>query len=283
MRTDAQIRRLPTRSFTITSSGPHVEITAHPPSVQVGSSARFAVSQLGRSSRILCRLAPAGTGGPWTSCDQLTFDGLPEGDWLFEAMAQDAHTGEWTSPPAAWPFRVDATGPTFSFAKRPDPATQALSARFSFAPNETTSGRWSCALDGRAPVACSNGRFQVSRLRSGNHQLAVRATDLAGNVATTTYEWSVDRSAPEIDVGGKPGPVSTSTDEIFGLSSPGVDDPRFLCTMDERPPMPCASAAHFSGLTAGNHTFTAWAIDAAGNRSIPFIYSWKIVVAAASP
>ena len=81
------------RLFTITSSGPHVEITAHPPSVQVGSSARFVVSQLGRSSRVLCRLAPAGTGGPWTSCDQLTFDGLPDGDWLFEAMAQDADTG----------------------------------------------------------------------------------------------------------------------------------------------------------------------------------------------
>ena len=109
------------RSFTITSSGPHVEITAHPPSVQVGSSARFVVSQLGRSSRVLCRLAPAGTGGPWTSCDQLTFDGLPDGDWLFEAMAQDADTGEWTSPPAAWPFRVDATGPAFLFGEAPRP------------------------------------------------------------------------------------------------------------------------------------------------------------------
>ena len=46
--------------------------------------------------------------------------------------------------------------------------------------------------------------------------------------------------------------------------------------------MPCASAVQFSGLKAGKHTFTAWAIDAAGNRSIPFIYSWKIVAAAAS-
>ena len=111
----------------------------------------------------------------------------------------------------------------------------------------------------------------------------MRATDLAGNVATTTYEWIVDRSVPEIVVGGKPGSVSTSTEETFGLSSPGVDDPRFLCTMDGRPPMPCASAAHFSGLKAGKHTFRAWAIDAAGNRSIPFIYSWKIVAAPGSP
>ena len=105
----------------------------------------------------------------------------------------------------------------------------------------------------------------VSRLRSGNHQLAVRATDLAGNVATTTYEWTVDRSAPEIEVGGKPGsfrlrPMRPS------VCLPPEWMTRFLCTMDGRLPMPCASAAHFSGLNAGKHTFRAWAIDAAGNR-----------------
>jgi hypothetical protein len=43
--------------------------------------------------------------------------------------------------------------------------------------------------------------------------------------------------------------------------------------------MPCAPTAPLLLLADGNHTFTVWAVDLAGNRSEPDSYTWKVVPA----
>jgi hypothetical protein len=269
------------RAFTIQSSGPSVEIAAHPPRVQTGSSASFAISIQGNYSRTLCRLTPTGQ-GPWGPCDDLAFDGLPEGDWVFEAMAENVTSGEWTSPPAAWPFRVDATGPVFTLARRPPPATTLrLSSTIAFAANERTDGPWVCSLDGRGWDDCSNGRTAVPST-DGGHTLAIRAVDAIGNVGVTTFRWTIDRvPPPEVRFMGTPSDPSTEHDVTIALVSSN-DALYFLCALDGRPRMPCRAGARFDGLPDGPHTLMAWAVDAAGNRSEPATFRWRIISAGPS-
>jgi hypothetical protein len=92
----------------------------------------------------------------------------------------------------------DVTAPTVAITSGPTGTVGSSSATFSFTTNE---GTFTCSLDGEAFGGCSSPAT-VTGLADGSHTFRVRATDLAGNVATAARTWSVDTTPPTITTPG---------------------------------------------------------------------------------
>jgi hypothetical protein len=85
----------------------------------------------------------------------------------------------------------------------------------------------------------------------------------------------VDRTAPDVGIKGNPKPLSNERDTRFDLWSDAVPA-FFLCRIDDRPWMPCFTAAEITSLREGKHRFVAVALDAAMNRSEPVVFHWRV-------
>ena len=148
-----------------------------------------------------------------------------------------------------------------------------------------------CSVDGGDYAACTSP-VALSALTDGNHSLAVKATDRAGNTsaATTSSTWEVDGTAPVIALGGVP------TGEVQGPASGGQTNakkPAWFFTLNDAASHLAASTATCrvdSGATAsactspyqvpvnladGNHTLTVTVEDSLGN-SRTFTDTFKV-------
>ncbi len=265
------------REFDVaTVGGPDVQITSHPVLSQASSTAAFTYASSLAGAEFQCRLALWGTEKPWAPCDPAgtSFGGLADGGYRFEVVARDPVTGELSDPAAGWFFRVDTTGPTVVFSSAPSNSTRRESAAFRFAPTEVMSGGFKCTVDHKS-VGCSKGHLVLKKVKNGTHSLEVSATDRLGNVSLTAYEWTVDRSAPKVQILSGPSHVTSDPDARFDLwsnSNPGL----FVCQLDDLPIMPCFTAPELNGLADGAHQLVVWAYDVAMNRSQPADYHWTV-------
>ena len=169
---------------------------------------------------------------------------------------------------------MDTTGPTVAFSSAPAINTRSESATFRFEPEELIKGSMSCTIDGKA-IGCANGRVKLPRVSTGDHTLAVKATDVAGNVGTTSFDWMVDRTRPQVGILDAPNKLSSNPVSAFNLWSnegPGF----FGCSLDGAPAMPCFGAPNFTNLKEGRHTLKVWSVDLAYNESPAITYVWKI-------
>jgi hypothetical protein len=127
--------------------------------------------------------------------------------------------------------RLAATS-TFNLDKTPPPApiltsspanpTSATTAGFSFTDSETTA-TLSCSLDGATVTSCTSPK-NYTGLVQGTHTVAVTATDVHGNTATTNFAWVVDTAPPTAAVSSPSasGVYSASTwTTLCGTSSVG--------------------------------------------------------------
>jgi hypothetical protein len=83
----------------------------------------------------------------------------------------------------------DTTPPTVSITSGPTDAGTSTSASFEFTADEAGAS-FSCSLDGAAFVACGSPAA-YDGLAVGNHDLVVKATDLAGNSGTASRAWTI--------------------------------------------------------------------------------------------
>jgi len=265
------------REFTVSSSGPAVTIDSAPPTLARPGFLSFSFSSPVAGATFECAFDRLGAPYlTWRPCDPATGAVLYEpapGWWSFQVRAADPVTGQVTDPPAEALVRVDRTGPRMTFVERPGAATTATSATVSFIPDEPTRGPVVCRLRGRAPVDCSRGRFHANHLGPGRHLLQIRASDEAGNTATTELAWTVDREAPDARFLLHPRRRSDQPAASF-LLGPSRFGGGFLCRLDGRPFMVCPRAPTFSELPDGVHRLTVVAVDAALNRSAPITWTW---------
>jgi hypothetical protein len=263
------------RGFTVSSTGPDVSLGTHPGASVAVTAAAFTYASTSSGAEFQCRLVPLNTNVPWAPCaaSGVSFSDLADGSYRFDVRTRAA-TDEVSDPAAGWFFRVDTTGPTVAFSGTPAVNTRRDSASFRFEPEETIAGSMTCNLDGRA-VGCSRGRVSLPHVSVGDHLLNVKATDTAGNVGTTEYQWTVDRTRPEVGILDAPRKLSSDPVSAFNLWS--SDGPGFFgCSLDGGVAMPCFGAPNFYGLKEGRHTLEVWSLDLAYNRSVVIRYAWKI-------
>jgi hypothetical protein len=272
------------RSFTVDATAPDTSITSGPTGTTNDSTPTFAFSATEAGSTFQCRVDT----GAWAACTS---------PWTTAALANGAHSvsvraidaaGNTDASAASRSFTVDTTvpdttPPDTSVTSGPTTPTNDRTPTFAFTATEAGS-TFQCRVDAGAWASCTSP-WRPAALSDGNHSVAVRATDAAGNTDATpaTRSFAVDGTAPRTTIASWPVPVSVDPDPTFTFSAneTGV---RFECRLDGGAWVPCTSPYQLSGVALGAHTLTVRATDAAGNVEAPGASSsWTSITAPAVP
>ncbi|ATB48542.1 Ig-like domain-containing protein [Corallococcus macrosporus] len=261
-----------TYTWTVDTLAPETTIVSGPSGLTNSDSASFTFSASEAGVTYECAL----NGATYAPCaSPAAFDDLPDGSHTLTVRAVDA-AGNVDPTPATRTWTVDTTPPGTSITSAPAAITNATSATFGFA-SDSAPVTYECALDGAAFSDCSNPRT-FSGLSEGDHTLAVRAVDAAGNADPTpaTHAWTVDTTAPDapgIDAPANGVSVPTQQPAISGTAQPGS-----LVTVTVDGDVLGSAPVDANGdwtftpsvpLGQGEHTVTATATDTAGNVSDP--------------
>lgn len=172
-------------------------------------------------------------------------------------------------------IRKDSSAPTVSVSQSPPAQTALTTAQFVFTTNDLLSGveRIECSLNQAEFINCTSPH-SLSGLASGNHNLRIRAVDLAGNLsALYSYNWLIDTSVPTVVIASGPSLLTNNLTATFVFSGVGVQT--FQCQLDSAAYANCTSPHVISNLAANMaHTFRIRGINAVGVTGAPTIYNW---------
>jgi outer membrane protein assembly factor BamB len=167
-----------TRTWTVgppssDTLAPDTRVTAAPPLVTAGTSARFVFDSNEYGASFACQL----DGGGWTACSSpKDITGLADGEHQLDVRARDA-AGNVDQTPASWRWTVDTLPPTSS-ATLADTSNRSVGWRFILEADEPAT--FECALDDGSWMPCATN-VTYDRLADGVHEFRLRASDAAGN------------------------------------------------------------------------------------------------------
>jgi hypothetical protein len=281
-------------TFTTVDTAPPDTTIDSGPSGHVNSrSATFAFSSNESGSTFECSL----DGGTFTGCASPKIvpeeGSLTEGPHTFAVFATDAagnadptpDTQTWTVDtvvPAAPTVSLDANSnsgsqndditndstPTIGGTAEAGSTVKIYDAQNSVVANATigNDGTWG---------------HTFSALQEGAHSYTVKAVDAAGNESQgTPIGLTIDTLAPNTFIGDKPSaPWANSGTATFTFSS-NETATTFECSLDWGSYASCASpkiVPEQGSLSEGQHTFSVFATDAAGNAdTLPASWSWIV-------
>ena len=264
------------RSFTVDTAVPHVDITGGPDGPTNDSSPTFTFAG-GSGWTFECQLDGATVG-----CSSGSFtpgSSLQDGTHTFRVRAtnQAGTTGPFTTRT----FTVDTVAPNSSLTGGPRGPTSDSTPTFAFASEPGAS--FQCKVDAGSFTDCTSPRT-LGPLPNGPHTFAVRARDAAGNqdASPASASFVVDTTPPQTVITS--GPPASSTDGTptfaFQASEGGA---KLECSLDGSGFSACTSPSTFGPLPAGQHGFAVRARDAAGNvDASPASLAFTIVAPASS-
>jgi PKD repeat protein len=202
----------------------------------------------------------------------LQLTGLSEGEHSLDVRERDL-AGNVDPTPVRVEIRVDMTAPDTSIESGPGSHTRNQTVGFGF--SSTEPGGWFyCSLDGGASEYCGSANYSYYSLAEGSYTFSVWAVDQAGNadLSPATYEFTVDRSAPSLEISSGPTGPTRLQDVSFGFQ---VDDPGATTRcrlqpagMASVPFAECSSPFEQTGLADRAYSFFVEATDAAGNQDV---------------
>jgi hypothetical protein len=249
-----------TISFTVDTAEPVVEITSGPQPITVDSTPTvvFTVNEAGAT--VTCELDSE---GPVPCTSPFEPGAVVDGPHIITVHAVDAagNVGEDSVS-----FTVQGTPPnTILGAGGPTGTVNTTTATFTFTSTEAGS-TFECRIDAGDFGPCTgNGTTTYTGLTPGFHLFRVRAIDGDGNPDLSPAErgWTIDTSAPVVNIGVVPSPTNDNTVPIPFT----VDDgsATVTCKVDNVT-VPCAAPGFTTAALAdGSHTVVVSATDAAGN------------------
>jgi hypothetical protein len=170
-------------------------------------------------------------------------------------------------------FIIDATPPVVTITS--PTAGQSLSDTtpdIAFTFSERNQRSSSCSIDGSSPVLCTSP-FTAATLSDGSHTAVVTYTDAAGNVGSSTRQFTVDTALPAAPVITSPAAALSTNDATPALS--GTAEPDAAVTILDGGTQLGTAVANSAGIwnftpalnmIEGAHVVSATATDAAGNR-----------------
>ncbi|WP_368670353.1 Ig-like domain-containing protein [Myxococcus sp. AM011] len=256
--------------FFIDLTGPETFIDSGPEQLTRETSASFELRSEGGAVGYQCSL----DGAAFATCaSPLTTSGLAEGDHLLRVRAVDA-VGNVDPSPAEYTWTVDTTEPDTLVTSGPSTLTHESSATFEFAASEPGS-TFECSVDGAAYAACTSPDT-FEGFTEGEHTLAVRAVDAAGNIDSSPalYTWTVDMTPPNAPVITSPAQGEVLPDGIVTLTGSAVGAETVHVTVGgtTHGPIPVDSSGNWTftlpvTLADGTYTAVVTANDAADNTS----------------
>ena len=213
--------------------------------------------------------------GAYAACaSPKALSALSDGVHSISFKATDAAGNSSVAASSSW--TVDATAPDApALSGAPSGYSNLTSATIGF--TAETGATVECSLDNGSWTACQSP-VALSDLSEAAHSIRVRATDAAGNVSSIAKaEWTVDTTAPSLNVSGAPTGVvvsKTATITFTAESSATVD-----CKIDGGDWAACASPIELSDLAEGAHSVAVRATDEAGNKAVVLSDRWTVQAA----
>ena len=295
-----------TRTFTIDRTAPPTPALTSVPPPSSGASATVAFTDTDPTAVYECRL----DAGAWNSCSSpQSYTALTHGSHTVNIRAVDGAGNTSAATTTTW--TVDATAPTATMTF-PTTTSYNLSGWATGCGTPATGDVCGTAADvgsGLTSVAVSIRRAGTNSYWDGTgfaaasetwlgatgtpawsynfagasfpadgaYSVRWRATDAVGNTSFGGVDLTLDTSAPPapVIVQAPNDPSGASAQFDFSDAEPGT---RAECRLDSGGWGPCTSPVSYSGLSAGAHTFSVRATDAAGNVSAAVSYSWTVDV-----
>jgi PQQ-like domain len=223
---------------------------------------------------------PAGGGGAGTECavDGGAFAACTS-PWTTPALAAGEHRlrvrsgGGGPGPVSTVVVAVDRTAPVTTLA----PAVPAYVAHMTLRFTAGEAARFTCSWDGAAERSCVSGGYDLGNEVSGDgpHTVTIRATDMAGNVASpgTTVRWSEDDTPPQVTA--SLGVRKTNADTVRPAVTVSETQTRLECALDDAGWAPCPDPVAATARTDGFHTLTVRAVDRAGTTGPEQSVTWQ--------
>jgi hypothetical protein len=211
-------------------------------------------------------------GGSFAACTSpKVLSDLADGEHSLAVRAQDAAGNTSGESKASW--TVDTLAPSVELSGAPVGITTANTAKITYVTEQAATV--TCSVDGGTYEACSSP-IELADLADGEHSVAVKAEDAAGNmVLVVTDKWTVNTATPSAPtLAGAPDAVTSSTSAEIAFS--GEDGAVFKCSVDGGAYTLCSSPKSLSGLSQGKHTLAVMQVNAAGTESDPAIASWHV-------
>ncbi|MBW6484649.1 MAG: FecR domain-containing protein [Syntrophobacterales bacterium] len=179
--------------------------------------------------------------------------GLSEGSHTLVVTATDA-AGNSASKEYAW--ATDYTAPTITFSGTPSAVTKVNAANIGVAVADASAVTTTYQLDGVSVTSTD-----LTALSEKAHTLLVTATDAAGNVATQTYSWTTDYTAPTITLSGTPAALTNAAAANIGVTTTDASAVTATYQLDGA----LVTSTNLTAVSEGPHTLLVTATDAAGN------------------
>lgn len=265
-------------NWTIDQTAPQITFSGVPTDPNNRTSASFAFFSE-EPSTFTCQLDTE----PVESCERDPVD--PENDTkgtkTYTGLAESTHTFTVTATDAAgngamlgFNWTIDVTAPTLSITAGPLDPTRSNTASFKFASSEASS--FTCQLDAAAPGTpgpCdpdpddpgnpANGAKTYIGLGEGSYTFTVTAADRAGSVASTTFSWLIDVTAPTLTISTPLDADSFVIGQVVAAAYSCSDSLSGLETCVG----PVPSGSNIDTASLGVKTFTVRATDRAGNAA----------------
>lgn len=274
--------KVATTKWLVDTTAPAASITSNPanPTHSTSPSFSFKAEDSGSSvARFECELDSGG----FSACTSpQAYASLNHGSHTFRVRSID-NAGNVEGNPPSYTWLLDLAEPDTSITAGPPNPSGGAPPSFSFAGSDGSGSgvtNFECQVDGGRFTPCTSPR-SLGNLTDGHHTFAVRAIDKAGNVDSSpaSYKWLRDHTAPETTLNSQPAALSKSTIATFeiGGTDSGSGVARLECKLDSGAFATCSDTVSYDGLTEGNHTFAARAIDHSGNvDSSPASLTWKV-------
>lgn len=159
----------------------------------------------------------------------------------------------------------------------PLPTDDRTMATFSFS-SDQPSATFECKLDAEPGFTACTTPKSYSALGDGAHTFSVRAV-LSGtpDPSPTTFNWTIDTSAPDTVITEAPASSSTSTMAVFSFTSPDTvaDLNRFECSVDGAAFATCGSPFTVYVVNSVVHVFRVRAVNNSNVADpVPASFSW---------
>lgn len=219
----------------------------------------------------------------------LEIAGLADGTYHLAVIGKNS-AGLWQSEAEATTatWTVDTVGPETTLAGLPDAVTRDISISISVSGADLVTYDYTLTRDTQPYVALQgvNGAVSLYRtgLTEGAYHLVVTGYDLAGNPDPTpeTYDWIIDRTAPETTVSGAPSGVTNQTSATVDVSGVDVVTYDWSVFRDGNiwhygSGVPEANDINLTAMTEANYELNITARDVAGNNQVlSQVASWTV-------
>jgi hypothetical protein len=234
---------------------------ARPPALTNDTGASFQFASPDPAAKFECKLDNAA----WTACvSPRAYTDLADGTHTFWVRAVSPPGNVDITPPShTW--TIDTVPPETTLTAKPPALTNSATATFKF--TSEPGATFQCSLNDGPWAACNSPRTYTG-LVDGQQKFAARASDPAGNVdpSPATFSWLIDATPPEVTI--TEAPSGTTDQPTATIRFTGEEGAAFRCRLDSLIEFePCDSPVELTDLEAGQHTFTVWATDEAGNEA----------------